>query len=703
MPPMKKILIVDDNLQNLYMLEIMLKTNGFEVDQALNGAGALEMAHQSPPDMIVSDILMPVMDGFSLCRNWMADKDLKDIPFIFYTATYTDYKDEVFALSLGADRFLVKPMAPDDFLAVIQDVFKTHPTHIQTTAEKPAEKESQYYKEYSEVLIHKLEDKMAQLEQTNKRLTALYQASCNLVSIKSLPALIHAVLYSMVETAGYQQANYFHLNENENKLCLLDTVGISVQKTDERMFFELDEEQGLVGLVAKNRQIINIADIALEPRLMGMEETIHSALYVPVQYENRILGVLSLFSMDMDAFQKEDEHHVSSFANSLAVSIKNIQAEEALSRQNLLLTALMNSPVDDAIFSVDQNYRYTTFNEKHRLEMQKTWHVDIQEGMNLLELLTGSDSHHLMKQSIDRVLTGEAFMDIQYQPDTGIYYEFNWNPIWQDQTHVMGVTAFIRNVTERMQAQEKILQFNAELEKRVFERTAQLEAVNQELETFSYSVSHDLRAPLRAILGFSGMITRDYRDSLDAQGQHYFDNIVAASTRMDRLIDDLLQYSRLGRRGIRHEPVNLDSLFASLTSDLSERLSADRAVLTIASDLPTLLSDRTLLTQIFTNLLDNAITYHPKDRPVQVSVTWQREESSYVICVSDNGIGIPAEYHEKIFNAFQRLHNQEEYPGSGIGLATVKKSVLLLGGDVRVESQVGKGSTFSVYLPGEKA
>ncbi len=123
---MTKLLIVDDNQQNLYMLQVLLSANGYEVEQASNGVEALEQARRTPPDLVVSDILMPVMDGFALCRAWKKDEQLKKIPFVFYTATYTDPKDEDFALSLGAERFIVKPMEPDKFLVVLQEIIEDY-------------------------------------------------------------------------------------------------------------------------------------------------------------------------------------------------------------------------------------------------------------------------------------------------------------------------------------------------------------------------------------------------------------------------------------------------------------------------------------------------------------------------------------------------------------------------------------------------
>jgi PAS domain S-box-containing protein len=164
---MNTLLIVDDNQQNLYMLQVLLSVKGFQVDLASNGSEALKRARRSPPDMIISDILMPVMDGFSLCRAWKKDERLKRIPFVFYTATYTDPRDEEFALSLGADRFIVKPMEPERFLALLQETWNNYEAGKPVVPSRPAE-EAEYYKEYNAVLIHKLEDKMQQLEQANR-------------------------------------------------------------------------------------------------------------------------------------------------------------------------------------------------------------------------------------------------------------------------------------------------------------------------------------------------------------------------------------------------------------------------------------------------------------------------------------------------------------------------------------------------------
>jgi PAS domain S-box-containing protein len=259
------------------------------------------------------------------------------------------------------------------------------------------------------------------------------------------------------------------------------------------------------------------------------------------------------------------------------------------------------------------------------------------------------------------------------------------------------------DITSRIKADEELRKINAELDLRVAARTAQLSAANAELEAFAYSVSHDLRAPLRAINGFAQILTRRHREALDEEGQKYLGYVVQASEQMGRLIDDLLQYSHLGRRAVSYEMVDCQQVLAQTLEQLAEQIAKSQADIRVPRQLPVIQTDDTLIRQIMFNLLDNALKYQPPGQQALISVTWEAAPDHVTIHVQDNGIGIPPEHHEKIFNVFQRLHNEDEYPGTGVGLALVKKAVELLNGQTGVQSMSGEGSTFWVRLPIQRA
>jgi PAS domain S-box-containing protein len=382
------------------------------------------------------------------------------------------------------------------------------------------------------------------------------------------------------------------------------------------------------------------------------------------------------------------------------------QADEVLAASERRLS-LIFATVSDVIFLLavepGETYRFVSVNPAF---LAVTGLSQEQVVGKLMEEVLPPSAHAFVRANYGLAIRESRTVrweEISAYPTGTLYGEVAVTPALDPSgacTHLIGS---VHDITAIRQAQEEIQQLNLGLERRVAERTAQLLSANKELESFSYSVSHDLRAPLRAISGFAEIIARRHRAALNDEGQRYFDNIVLASKRMSHLIDDLLTYSRIGRSALRFEVVDLGQLLAALSKDLTARLGEIGGSLEIPDDLPSILGDKTLLTQIFTNLLDNALTYRKADTPLEIRLTWRADGDMITIGVCDNGIGIAAEYQEKIFNMFQRLHSEDAYPGTGIGLATVRKSAELLGGSVWVESDGHSGSQFYVRLPKERS
>ncbi len=259
--------------------------------------------------------------------------------------------------------------------------------------------------------------------------------------------------------------------------------------------------------------------------------------------------------------------------------------------------------------------------------------------------------------------------------------------------------AFNHMLFQIQEQNSEILLFNQNLEQKVIERTSELENANKELESFSYSVSHDLRAPLRAIHGYTKILEEDYLNNIDEEGKKTIEVILKNAKKMGDLIDDLLAFSRLGKKGITSNGINMDAMVRAIVDEflLSDVENKNKINITIQT-LPPANGDQALIKQVWVNLISNAIKYSGKQKKIKIEIGSYPKEKQNVYYVKDNGVGFDMRYYDKLFGVFQRLHSNEEFEGTGVGLAISHRIIQKHNGEVWAQSKLNEGSTFYFSL-----
>ncbi len=370
------------------------------------------------------------------------------------------------------------------------------------------------------------------------------------------------------------------------------------------------------------------------------------------------------------------------------------RTEQQLRESEASLRSIFDASVQ-TYFLLDASSRILKFNRTAAAFIEQAYGRPLREGDAMLEFADPKTVEDF-KRNLARAFTGEKVLVTRQVDQPGrpnLWVEVQYLPAYDVDGRVFAVAFVALDVSDRKHAEAAILELNAGLERRVAERTAQLQAINKELEAFSYSVSHDLRAPLRSIDGFSKAVLEDYSHLLDAEGQDYLRSIRMASQRMSQLIDDLLKLSRVTRGEMQHEPVNLAELVRDIEGELRRAEPGRRVTLTVAPDLP-VFGDPKLLRIALQNLVGNAWKFTSRRETATIEVGRQEQEGQAVYFVRDNGAGFSMKYADKLFGAFHRLHTASEFEGTGIGLATVHRIIQRHGGQIWAESEEGKGATF---------
>ncbi|MBL6445513.1 PAS domain-containing protein [Fulvivirga sp. 29W222] len=360
---------------------------------------------------------------------------------------------------------------------------------------------------------------------------------------------------------------------------------------------------------------------------------------------------------------------------------KRRQAEDEVRLANMLLESTIESHKDVLIFSVDKNLRYLTFNSAFKDATYKAYGTTIRKGERMIDSITIQEEKERASRNCKKAMKGEGLTSIEvYGEFERNYFETRYYPILNDKNDIVGVTVLASNITERKKNDDEI------------------QTLNKELESFSYSVAHDLRAPLRIIDGYSNILIEDCFDDLSNEGQRLLYIISSNAKKMGQLIDDLLNFSKLGRLPVTKSVINTAKLIRSVLDEQLGGVNRSNIEINLGT-LEDLYCDDILMRHVFTNLISNALKYTGKKELAVIEIGSSRTDKSVIYWVKDNGAGFDIQYADKLFGVFQRLHKESDFEGTGVGLAIVHRIISKHDGKIWAEAEIDKGATFYFSLP----
>lgn len=553
-----------------------------------------------------------------------------------------------------------------------------------------------------------LEQKLREQARINEK---LYEVGSALTAELDLDRIVQSVTDAATELSGAQFGAFFYnmVKEDGESYTLYCISGVPPEKFSR---FPMPRNTKIFAPTFKGEGIVRLGDVTRDPKFgqnapyYGMPAghlPVRSYMAVPViSRTGEVLGGLFFGHEKPDIFTESAERLVAGLAPQAAIAIDNARLFDAahISRARLQsqlnFTDALTQSLGEGICAFDRHHKVIFVNPATVRLLG--WGHDELIGKDLADVfhkhLSSPDVWDAIVNSKQMVQGESIFVRKDGSSFPASYLA---TPFVENQV-VQGIVVTLRDITETRRIQDELERSREELERRVVERTLKLTAANQELEAFSYSVSHDLRSPLRSIDGFSLALLEDYADQLDDGGKDALQRIRAASQKMGRIIDDLLNLSKLTRAQMRTERINVSELAQRIIEDLKTG-ERDREVHIIIQDNLFADGDASLLRIALENLLSNAWKFTRKEGKARIVLGAENIQGELVYFVQDNGAGFSMEYVDKLFGAFQRLHQAHEFPGTGIGLATVRRIIHRHGGRIWADSEVGQGAKFSFTLP----
>lgn len=437
-------------------------------------------------------------------------------------------------------------------------------------------------------------------------------------------------------------------------------------------------------------------DTRLHPRDRCIHEGYQSVALIPVRVNTETFGILQLNDKRKDKLTLELVQFLEGISSFIGMALIRKKQTEALRFKNLVFDA---SLVANSIADINGNY--TEINDTF-LRIWGYSNRDEVLGLPIQSFFNNQNNALDIISSLNNIGQWEGDFTAKRKDGSTFFAHGLATTVKNDYGNQIGYQSAIIDITERKQAEDEIIKLNETLEQRVIQRTEQLEVANKELEAFSYSVSHDLRAPLRHINGFVDILTKDVKDKLSEKDLHYLDVINNSAKKMGTLIDDLLSFSRTGRAEIRKSKINMNQVIDEAISQIKPA-TVGRKIKWDISPLAEVSGDYNLMRLVWVNLIDNAVKYTKTKEKAIIKINCTEEKEEFIFRICDNGVGFDMNYAQKLFGVFQRLHSSAEFEGTGIGLANVRRIILRHGGRIWAEAVLDKGATFYFTMPKESA